>query len=255
MDVWPQAKARFTGIPAFKDWVIDRQNASYFHYCDNETVHGVEFHDNFPFDEVLGPKTNSGDPLLLVSDMSSNLCSRAIDWDRHALVYAGTQKNVGPAGACITIIREDLIGSRKRADTPAIMDWETFANAPAKLHNTPATWSVYVSGLNIAHMLKQGGVKHYDVLAKTRSKMLYDFMDNSGGFYVNSVDPRYRSRMNIPFRVLNDERLEDKFIKEAIAEGLLELKGHKAVGGCRASMYNAMPIEGTESLIRFMRRF
>jgi phosphoserine aminotransferase len=137
--------------------------------------------------------------------MSSNFCSREINWDHHAVVYAGTQKNVGPAGACITIIREDLIGPLKRPDTPAICDWETFLHAPAKLHNTPATWSVYVSGLNLAHMIKEGGVRHYDELAKKRSKMLYEYMDSSNGFYVNNVDHRYRSRMNVPFRVMHNE--------------------------------------------------
>lgn len=194
----------FNTIPDVSTWHIERDDAAYFHYCDNETVHGVEF-KAFPYEEILNKRGPKGEELLLVSDMSSNLCSREIDWDKHAVVYAGSQKNVGPAGACITVIREDLIGRYKRPDTPAICDWETFLHAPAKLHNTPATWSIYVCGLNIAHMLREGGVRHYDELAKARSNMLYEYMDGSQGFYVNNVDPRYRSRMNIPFRVNNDE--------------------------------------------------
>lgn len=194
--------------------------------------------------------------MLLVSDMSSNLCSREIDWDKHDVVYAGTQKNVGPAGACITIVLKDLIGRYQREDTPAVCDWKLFNESPNKFHNTPATWSVYVSGLNIAHMLKQGGVNFYDDLASYRSKLLYDFIDSSQGYYSNPVDKRYRSRMNVPFRVAHsDEQLEEKFIREAAAQGLLELRGHKSTGGCRASMYNAMPVEGTEALINFMKRF
>ena len=111
--------------------------------------------------------------------MSSNLCSREINWDKLDVVYAGTQKNVGPAGACITIIKKELIGKFKRPDTPAICDWDLFLHSPTKMHNTPATWSVYVSGLNIEHMLRQGGVRYYDDLAKERSKLLYDYIDNS----------------------------------------------------------------------------
>jgi phosphoserine aminotransferase len=145
VEAWPDSGKNFTTLPDTNTWKIDK-DAAYFHYCDNETIHGVEFQE-FPF-ELIGDT-------LLVCDMSSNMCTRPIDWDKYAVIYAGAQKNIGPAGACVTIIREDLIG-HQRDDTPMIMDWKTFRDAPNQFHNTPSCWPIYVCGLNIAHMKKNG---------------------------------------------------------------------------------------------------
>jgi len=153
----------------------------------------------------------------------------------------------------VTIVREDLIGHH-RADTPVMFDWKTFRDAPNQYHNTPACYPIYVTGLNIA-LMKKNGLQHYEDLANKRSTMLYDFIDNSDGYYTNPVDVKYRSRTNIPFRVKSDEKLEADFLKKAGEIGLIELKGHRSVGGCRASCYNAMPLEGVEALIDFMKKF
>ena len=150
-------------------------------------------------------------------------------------------------------MRNDLIG-HQRKDTPCIFDWATFKKAPNKLHNTPACGPIYIMGLNLAHMNKNG-LQHYIDLADKRSQLLYSYIDGSEGYYTNPVDPRYRSRTNIPFRVKSDEKLEAKFLKEAAEQGLIELKGHRSVGGCRASVYNAMPYEGVEALVEFMKKF
>lgn len=242
-EVWPDSKGKFNTLPEVSAWNIDKE-AAYFHYCDNETIHGVEFQE-FPFEAV-------GD-MTLVCDMSSNMCSRPINWEKYGVVYAGAQKNVGPAGVCVAVIREDLIG-HQRPETPLLCDWKTFSVAPNQFHNTPSCWPIYVCGLNIAHM-KKNGLQHYQDLAAQRSKMFYDFVDASEGYYTNPVDPKYRSRMNIPFRVKSDDALETKFLKEAAEHDLIELKGHRSVGGCRVSVYNAMPIEGVEALISFMKKF
>lgn len=230
-------------MPDPSTWSIDK-DAAYFHYCDNETIHGVEFND-FPFDKVEG--------MTLISDMSSNIGTRPIDWEKYGVVYAGAQKNLGPSGVCVVVVRDDLIGNH-RPDTPVLFDWKQFRDAPNKFHNTPATWPIYVMGLNLAHMNKHG-LSYYHELANKRSATLYDYIDNSDGYYTNPVEVKYRSRTNIPFRVKKDEKLESKFLVEAQKEGLIELKGHRSVGGCRASCYNAMPIEGVEALIAFMKKF
>lgn len=185
--------------------------------------------------------------------MSSNFCSRPIDWSHYGVVYAGAQKNLGPAGVCVAVIREDLLG-KKKPETPLLCDWTTYSVAPQTFHNTPCCWSIYMAGLNLEHMLDIGMDK-IEELANTRSKMLYDFIDGSDGFYINGVAKQYRSRMNIPFRVKKDDALEAKFISEATAAGLIDLKGHRSVGGCRASIYNAMPVAGVETLIKFMTDF
>lgn len=242
-EVWPDSNSKFQTVPEPSTWNIDKDGA-YFHYCDNETIHGVEFQE-FP-SEVIGDMT-------LVCDMSSNFCSKPIQWEKYGVVYAGVQKNVGPAGVCIAVIRDDLIGHQKK-ETPLLCDWKTFGAAPNKFHNTPACWPIYVCGLNLAYM-KNKGLKAIQEEAALKSKMLYDYIDSSEDYYTNPVDPRYRSRMNIPFRVKKDDKLETKFLKEAQDAGLIELKGHRSVGGCRASIYNAMPVEGVQALIEFMKKF
>jgi len=186
--------------------------------------------------------------------MSSNFASRPVDWSRFGVVYAGAQKNVGPAGVCITIIRKDLIGKFKN-NMPLLCDWDLFNKAANTFHNTPCCWSIYVCGLNIDYMLKLGGIPAMQELAAKRSSMLYDYIDNSDGYYSNAIQKRWRSRMNIPFRVCCNADLETKFVKDAAAKGFLDLAGHRSVGGCRASIYNAMPIEGVQALIDFMKAF
>lgn len=181
------------------------------------------------------------------------MCTRPIHWDKHGVVYAGLQKNIGPAGAAVVVIRDDLIGHQKK-DTPVMCDWSTFDKAPNHYHNTPACYPIYVAGLNIAHMKKKG-LQYYQDLATQKSKLVYDYIDSSEGYYINPVDPKYRSRMNIPFRVKNDDKLEAKFLAEAATANLVDLKGHRSVGGCRASIYNAMPLEGVQALVNFMKKF
>lgn len=193
VEAWPDSGNKFTTIPDVSTWKIDK-DAAYFHYCDNETIHGVEFQE-FPY-EAIGDMT-------LVCDMSSNMCSRPIDFTKYGVVYAGAQKNIGPAGVTVCVIREDLIGHHM-ASTPVICDWQTFSKAPNTYHNTPVCWSIYVCGLNIAHM-KKNGLEYYQKMAEKKSKLLYDYIDNSDGYYSNPVDVKYRSRLNIPFRVKKDE--------------------------------------------------
>lgn len=248
VEVWPEGPAtKFTTVPEADKWQINPE-AGYFHYCDNETIHGVEFPAAFPFEKIP-------EGMTLVCDASSNFCSRPIQWEKYGVVYAGAQKNVGPAGVCIVVVRDDLIGTNMRKDTPLLFDWKAFRDAPTKFHNTPACYPIYVAGLNLAYMIKQGGLPHLEAEATRKSKLLYDFIDASEGYYSNPVDPAFRSRMNIPFRVRKDDKLETKFLAEAAKVGLIELKGHRSVGGCRASLYNAMPYEGVEALVNFMKKF
>lgn len=233
----------YTGCPGLSDWKYE-SDAAYFHFCDNETIYGVEFND-FPYEELKDQ--------TIVCDMSSNFCSRPVDWTKYGVVYAGAQKNVGPAGIAIVVVRKDLIG-KQREDTPLLCDWETFSKAPTKCHNTPSCWAIYMAGLNFKYMLKKG-LDKIEEEANAKSKLLYDAIDGSDGYYVNPVDVKMRSRMNVPFRVKSDDDVEKKFIAEATAAGLIELKGHRSVGGCRASIYNGMPIEGVQALVDFMAKF
>jgi len=227
-------------------WNID-PNAKFFHYCDNETIQGLEFGENFPFNLV--PEGQH-----LVCDMSSNFLTKPVDWSKYGVVYAGAQKNVGPAGALICIIRNDLIAGH-RADTPMMCDWELFSKAPNTFQNTPPCWPIYVCGLNLAYMIEQGGIPVMQAKAEERSQMLYNYIDNSAGYYISNVEPKYRSRVNVPFRVCTNDALEAKFITEATAANLLDLKGHRSVGGIRASLYNAMTMEGVQALLDFMTAF
>ena len=235
----------YTTIAEPADWNVN-QEAKFFHYCDNETIQGFEFAE-FPFDKVPAGQT-------LVCDMSSNFCTKPIDWSKYGVVYAGAQKNVGPAGLTFVIARNDLIPGH-RSDTPLLCDWETFSKAPNTFHNTPSCWPIYMCGLNLAYMLEQGGIPALQAKAVERSTLLYNYIDGSEGYYVNNVEARYRSRINVPFRICNNDELEAKFLSEATAANLIDLKGHRSVGGCRASLYNAMPLEGVQALIAFMTAF
>lgn len=242
-EVTPKAKA-FQTLPDPSTWTV-AEDADYFHYCENETVHGVEI-NGFPFDKIPAGQT-------VVCDMSSNFCSREIDWTRYGVVYAGIQKNLGPAGVCVVVAREDLL-DWEMEKTPLMCSWKTMLKAPQTYHNTPVCWSIYVMGLNLKYMKEKGMAKIKEE-AKARSELLYSTIDNSGGYFSNPVALPYRSRMNVPFRICKNDKLEAKFLKEASERHLTDLGGHRSVGGCRASIYNAMPLEGVKALTDFMKEF
>ncbi|MCL2831256.1 MAG: 3-phosphoserine/phosphohydroxythreonine transaminase [Betaproteobacteria bacterium] len=236
------ASENFTRIPR-RDEIDAAPEAAYFHLCTNETIHGVEVFD----EDDLFP---SGTPLI--ADMSSHLLSRPIEVSRYGLIYAGAQKNIGPAGLCIVIVRDDLIG-RARPGIPALFDYAVQAENDSML-NTPPTFAIYAASLVFQWLLEQGGLPAIEEINREKARRLYAAIDDSGGFYHNPVAPEVRSRMNVPF-TLADTALEPSFIGTARESGLLALKGHKSVGGIRASIYNAMPLEGIDALIDFMRDF
>ena len=226
-------------VPDFASWQLNK-DAAYLHICTNETMSGVEF-DGLP---------NAGD-VPIVADMSSHILSRPIDISQYGVIYAGAQKNIGPAGLCIVIVRDDLL-DRASPQTPAVFDWKTQANNQSMI-NTPPTYSIYIAGLVFEWLLAQGGVAAIEKVNIAKANLLYDYIDSTD-FYVNHVAVNNRSRMNIPF-YLHDESLNAAFLKGADAQGLLQLKGHRAVGGMRASIYNAMPIEGVQALVVYMQEF
>ena len=229
----------FTSIPDRSSWKLTA-DAAYVHYTLNETIGGVEFHE---IPEV-------GDAPL-VTDASSTLLSRPLDVRRFGLIYAGAQKNIGPAGLTIVIVRDDLIG-KARTNIPALLDYEVMAESDS-MSNTPATFAWYVAGLVFDWIESQGGLVEMAKVNATKSSKLYRAIDESN-FYNNPVDERYRSWMNIPF-VLATPELDSVFLEQAKIAGLTNLKGHRSVGGMRASIYNAMPESGVDALIDFMKRF
>jgi phosphoserine aminotransferase len=229
----------FTYVPAQSTWKLD-PDAAYVHVCTNETIGGVEY----PFVPDTG-----GVPL--VADMSSHIMSRPIDVSRFGVIYGGAQKNVGPAGLTLVIVRDDLL-DRALPITPSAFHWKEQAAADSML-NTPPTWSIYVAGLVFEWLLQQGGLAAIERRNIEKAALLYDYLDRSG-FYHNPVDPPARSRMNVPFR-LRDDQLDDAFLAGAKERGMVQLKGHRSVGGMRASIYNAMPIEGVGALVDYMRDF
>ena len=220
-------------------WSVD-PNAAYFHYCPNETVDGIEI--------SWVPKT--GD-VPLVADMSSNILSKQINIADYGIVYAGAQKNIGPSGLAVVIVRDDLL-SYSRADTPAIYDYALQAKKDS-MYNTPPTFSWYLAGLVFEWLLEQGGIQTIEAMNTKKSLTLYDCIDSSS-LYTNHVAPQYRSRMNVGFH-LADTSLNDAFLSAADKAGLKALKGHRDVGGMRASIYNAMPLDGVVALTEFMREF
>jgi phosphoserine aminotransferase len=230
---------KFTYVPAFDSWKLNK-NAQYLHICTNETINGVEF-DGLP---------DAGD-VPIVADMSSHILSRPIDVSQYGAIYGGAQKNIGPAGLCIIIVREDLLG-KASAITPAVLNWKTQAENQSMI-NTPPTYSIYIAGLVFEWLLEQGGVAAIEKFNIAKANLLYDYIDSTD-FYLNNVAINNRSRMNIPF-FLKDASLNDAFLKGAEANGLLQLKGHRMVGGMRASIYNAMPIEGVQALVSYMKAF
>ncbi len=229
----------FTTIPSRAEWVID-PDAAYLHYTSNETINGVEFQE-----------IPAVDGLPLVCDMSSNILSRPVDVSRFGLIYAGAQKNMGPAGIAVVIVRDDLIG-QALPGTPSTIDYKNQADNGSML-NTPPTYNWYLLGLVLEWVKEQGGLTAMEGRNKAKADKLYAAIDASP-FYSNPVEPAFRSRMNVPFRLANPE-LEKTFAAEAKSAGLTTLEGHRSVGGMRASIYNAMPEAGVDALIGFMAEF
>ena len=216
-----------------------RKDAAYLHYCSNETIGGVEFHET---PSVAIP---------LVADASSHFLSRPLDVSKFGLIYAGAQKNAGPAGLTFVIVRDDLIGKAAKG-TPSVMDYKLQAEADSML-NTPATYAIYVAGLVFKWLKQLGGLAAMEKRNIEKAKLLYDFLDSSA-FFRNPVAKEDRSRMNVPF-TLKNEKLDGEFLKGAEQRGLLQLKGHRSVGGMRASIYNAMPLAGVQRLVDYMKDF
>jgi phosphoserine aminotransferase len=229
----------FSYVPKQGTWKLSK-DAAYVHVCTNETIGGVEYH--------WMPQT--GD-VPLVSDMSSHILSRPLDVSKYGLIYAGAQKNIGPAGLVVVIVREDLIGE-PLPGTPTVLDYKKMAEADSMI-NTPPTFAVYLAGLTFKWILERGGLAGMEEQNLRKSRRLYDYID-AEPFYSNPVAKEDRSRMNVPFR-LADEKLDALFLEQAEARGLSALKGHRSVGGMRASIYNAMPYEGVEALVEFMEEF
>jgi phosphoserine aminotransferase len=233
------AGGKYVSVPAEESWSLT-PGAAYVHYTPNETIGGVEF----PF----VPRT--GD-VPLVADMSSTILSRPVDVNRFGVIYAGAQKNIGPAGLVVVIVREDLLG-RARAEVPTVFDWTAMA-ADGSMLNTPATYSWYVAGAVFQWIKRQGGLAGMERLNRAKAEALYGAIDGSG-FYRNPVVPECRSWMNIPFTLPNAD-LDKPFLEGAKAAGMVALAGHRSVGGMRASLYNAMPMAGVTALVEYMREF
>ncbi len=231
--------AKFTTIPPRAEWRLDPA-AAYVHYTPNETIEGVEFHDI--------PDTGG---VPLVADMSSTILSRPVDVSRFGLIYAGAQKNIGPAGLTVVLVRDDLIGEVVPG-APVMCDYRIHAEAES-MYNTPPTWAWYIAGMVFDWLRRNGGLEAMAATNRRKSQKLYAAIDGSS-FYRNPVDPAHRSWMNVPF-TLADPELDAVFLKEAAAAGMVQLKGHRSVGGMRASIYNAMPEAGVDALIAFMQEF
>jgi phosphoserine aminotransferase len=231
--------SRFTAIPKQAEWKLD-PGASYVHICSNETIGGVQFH--------WTPETGK---VPLVADMSSDILSRAIDVRKYGLIYAGAQKNIGPSGLTVVIVREDLLG-RALPITPSAFNYKLQAENDS-MYNTPPTYAIYIMGLVLQHVKAMGGMPAVEEHNRAKARILYDFLD-AGSFYRNPVAKEDRSQMNVPFW-LKDAALDEAFLKGAQARGMIQLKGHRSVGGMRASIYNAMPIEGVQALVQYMKEF
>lgn len=228
----------FNDVPAVETWQLS-ENASYFHYCPNETIHGVQI---FDVPQVDAP---------IVADMSSCILSEPVDVSKFGMIYAGAQKNIGPAGLTLVIVRKDLL-EQASAWCPNVMNYKNQFENDSML-NTPSTYAWYLSGLVFEWLLEQGGVEAIAKVNRAKAKTLYDAIDGSD-FYRNSVNPAHRSIMNVPFQ-LADSALDKLFLEESKAAGLLNLKGHRVVGGMRASIYNAITLEQVQQLVAFMAEF
>ena len=235
--------SHFTTLPTPAHWQLS-PSAQYVHICTNETIHGVEFH-------ALPDLKALGCDAPLVIDFSSHVLSRSIDWSKVGVAFGGAQKNIGPAGVTLVVVREDLLGHALKV-CPSAFNYKTVADN-GSMYNTPPTYSIYMAGLTFQWLKRQGGVAAMEQRNIAKAQLLYDFLESSS-FYSNKVAHDCRSRMNVPF-FLADESRNDAFLAGAKAAGLLQLKGHKSVGGMRASIYNAMPIEGVQALVDYLRAF
>jgi phosphoserine aminotransferase len=234
----------YTGIPDPSEWKLS-SNAKYVYYCANETIHGIEF-DFIP--ETYG--------VPLVCDMSSNVLTRPLDVTKFGLIYAGAQKNAGIPGVTFVIVREDLIG-RPLSICPTVLDYKITADNKS-LYNTPPTFGIYVLGLVFKWVLKNGGISAMDALSAAKSKLVYEVFDASNGFYHSVIEKKYRSRMNIPFRIgcpSGNEALEKKFLEFTKSHNMINLKGHRSVGGIRISLFNAISMDETQQLIEILKKF
>ncbi len=239
VNVAADAGGSYSSVPDLATWKLT-PGAAYVHYTPNETIGGVEF----PFVPDVGT-------VPLVADFSSTILSRPLDVHRYGVIYAGAQKNIGPAGLVVVIVREDLLG-RARPDTPTVFDWKAMA-ADGSMLNTPATYSWYVAGAVFQWIKRQGGLAAMERLNRAKAEALYGAIDGSG-YYRNPVTRECRSWMNVPF-TLPSADLDKAFLEGAKAAGLVALAGHRSVGGMRASIYNAMPMDGVEALVAYMREF
>jgi len=228
----------FTTIPAFESWQLNK-DAAYLHYTPNETIGGVEF--------MWTPQVD----VPIVADMSSTILSRPIDVNQFGVIYAGAQKNIGPAGLTIAIVRKDLLG-KATAHCPAMLDYKTAAENDS-MYNTPPTYGIYLAGLVFQWLKDQGGLAAIEAVNRRKADKLYNFIDTSG-FYANPVEVASRSLMNVPFTLANSD-LDKQFLAESEEAGMLNLKGHRSVGGMRASIYNAVPEAAVDALIDFMKDF
>ena len=229
----------FTYVPPQASWKLD-PGAAYVHVCTNETIGGVEY----------GWTPETGE-VPLVADMSSHILSRPIDIAKFGVIYAGAQKNAGTAGLTLVLVRDDLL-DRALPVTPSAFHWKEQAAADSMV-NTPATWSIYIAGLVFEWLLRQGGIEAIERRNAEKAALLYDYLDATA-FYANPVRREDRSRMNVPFRLAN-EALDEAFLKGAKEAGMVQLKGHRSVGGMRASIYNAMPLDGVRTLVAYMKEF
>ncbi|MDO4433756.1 MAG: phosphoserine transaminase [Alysiella sp.] len=232
----------YTNLPPVQNWDIDK-NSAFVHFIINETVHGLQYR------EV--PKLEDGMPPL-ICDMSSEILSRKINVSDFGVIYAGAQKNIGPSGATIVIIREDLL-ERCSDRIPDVWNYKSHVQRQG-MYNTPATYPIYISGLVFRWLQSQGGVAQMETINTLKAKTLYNAIDGSGGFYKNNVHPGARSKMNVIFTT-GDADLDELFAQESTTRGLQLLRGYKSLGGMRASIYNAMPLQGVEALIDFMKEF
>ncbi|KAK4881913.1 hypothetical protein RN001_005232 [Aquatica leii] len=240
---FPKPK-KLGNVPKQSTWILN-PNASYVYYCANETVDGVQFH--------YIPETNG---VPLVTDMSSSIMTENFDVSKFGCIFGGAQKNIGPSGVTVVIIREDLLGNPMKI-CPTVFDF-TYVDKEKSIHNTPATFSVYVMEKVFRWIKKNGGVSEMEKHALAKSHLLYSAIENSNDFYSCPIEKAYRSRMNIPFRVggvNGNEQLEDIFLKESEKIKMYQLKGHRSVGGMRASLYNAVTYEEVEILVNFMKEF
>ncbi len=231
--------SRGKAIQSPASWKLS-ENPAYFHYCPNETVDGIALH-----------QIPEGISAPLVADLSSNILSEPLDVSRFGIIYAGAQKNIGPSGFAIAIVRDDLLG-RPQGNTSTIMDYSVQARERS-MYNTPNTFAWYLSGLVFEWLKRKGGVEAMGAINREKAALLYDYIDSSD-YYSNPVHPDFRSRMNVPF-LLADDRQDGEFLQQAAKSGLVGLKGHRFVGGMRASIYNAMPLDGVKALLDFMKDF